>query len=200
MAPLAPNEFQSRLREAILNTTERARANRVKLPDNFCLGFDEFATVLPDTAASPVLGQQLAQVELLVNILIDNRVDAIGDLKRPAAPVESPSPAATAVRKPLTNTPRVIERSVVDIAFRASPNALRKVLNQIAAFDRQFFIVRTLHIRNEQPNGPPREQSGDGLITGVTSSASTSPAAIEFIVGNEHLEAAASIELMRFTF
>src|SRR5881394_452536 len=35
LAPLAPNEFQTHLREAIANVTERARANRVKLPENF---------------------------------------------------------------------------------------------------------------------------------------------------------------------
>src|SRR5205085_2902794 len=42
VSPLAPNEFQSRLRQAIVNTTEKARTNRVKLPENFHLGFDEF--------------------------------------------------------------------------------------------------------------------------------------------------------------
>src|SRR2546423_13401678 len=34
ISPLAPNEFQSRLRQAILAATERARTNRVKLPEN----------------------------------------------------------------------------------------------------------------------------------------------------------------------
>src|SRR5881398_1969545 len=41
VSPLAPNEFQSRLRRAIVNTTEKARANRVKLPENFHLGAHE---------------------------------------------------------------------------------------------------------------------------------------------------------------
>src|SRR5207248_10538096 len=76
LVPLAPNEFQSRLREAIANVTEKARANRVKLPENFSLGFDDFTAALPDTAASPLLGQQLNQVELLINILIDNLLAA----------------------------------------------------------------------------------------------------------------------------
>lgn len=199
-APLAPNEFQSRLRAAIVNTAEKARANGVKLPGNFCLGFDEFAAALPDTGASSVLGQQLDQVELLVNILIDNRVDVIADLKRPVARVEPPQALATAAQKPLTEPPKVIERSVVDVAFTASPTALRKVLNRIAGFDRQLFIVRTLHVRNEQPKGPSREQTGDVVDTGVGSNESTSPTAIKFIVGNEHLEAAATVELVRFPF
>ena len=40
--PLAPNEFQSRLRQATLAAEERARTNNVRLPDKFELGFDEF--------------------------------------------------------------------------------------------------------------------------------------------------------------
>src|SRR3954464_4357737 len=36
--PLAPNEFQGRLRQAVLAVSDRARLNRVKLPDNFALG------------------------------------------------------------------------------------------------------------------------------------------------------------------
>src|SRR5438105_6205431 len=76
--PIAPNEFQSRLRRAIVNTTEKARANRVKLPENFHLGFDEFATTLPGSAAAAAsLGQELGQVELLLGILIDARIDAM---------------------------------------------------------------------------------------------------------------------------
>src|SRR5438552_12483469 len=80
--PLAPNEFQSRLRQAIVSTTEKARANRVKLPENFHLGFDEFTRTLPTTAAAPWLGQEVAQVELLLGILFDARVDSITTVKR----------------------------------------------------------------------------------------------------------------------
>src|SRR5207244_4067825 len=74
---LAPNEFQSRLRQATVTTTEKARSNRVQLPDNFALGFDEYTAALPNTAAAPLLGQQLSQVELLMNILLDAHVDGV---------------------------------------------------------------------------------------------------------------------------
>src|SRR5438477_1072356 len=36
-APLAPNEFQSHLRQAMLTISDKARANGVKLPGNFAL-------------------------------------------------------------------------------------------------------------------------------------------------------------------
>src|SRR5438132_4902627 len=144
--PLAPNEFQSRLRQAIVSTTEKARANRVKLPANFHLGFDEFTTTLPTTAAAPLLGQELAQVELLFGILIDARVDAIAAVKRTAPPAGATA-APTPPKMPpgLANAPpAVVERTIVDLTFTASPSAVRKVLNQIASSGKQFFNFRKL--------------------------------------------------------
>ena len=196
--PIAPNEFQSRLRRAIVNTTEKARANRVKLPENFNLGFDEFRTTLPTTAAAPLLGQELAQVELLFGILIDARVDAIAAVKRTTPPTEAtaaPTPPPKKPSAPANAAPPIVERAIVDLTFTASPSALRKVSHQIARAERQFFIVRTLYVRNQQLKGPPREQ------TGATSATTTPPtSAIKFIVGNEHVEITARIEMVRFAF
>lgn len=197
LTPLAPNEFQTHLRETIANVTERARANRVTLPENFHLGFDEFIAALPDTVESALLGQELGQVELLANILIDNHVEAITDLKRAPVPAQPVGPAA-APRKPSPETTKVIERAVINVALTASPTALRKVLNQIASLDRQFFIVRTLHVHNNQQKAPSREEAA--AAASPAPNATSSPGAIKFIVGNEHVDAAASVELVRFTF
>ncbi len=196
--PIAPNEFQSRLRRAIVNTTEKARANRVKLPENFHLGFDEFRTTLPTTAAAPLLGQELAQVELLFGILIDARVDAIAAVKRTTPPAEAtaaPTPPPKKPSAPANAAPPVVERAIVDLTFTASPSAMRKVSNQIASAERQFFIIRTLYVRNQQLKGPAREQTA---ATAGTTPPPTS--AIKFIVGNEHVEITARIEIVRFAF
>ena len=195
--PIAPNEFQSRLRRAIVNTTEKARANRVKLPENFHLGFDEFRTTLPTTAAAPLLGQELAQVELLFGILIDARVDAIAAVKRTTPPAEAtaaPTPPPKKPSAPANAAPPVVERAIVDLTFTASPSAMRKVSNQIASAQRQFFIVRTLYVRNQQLKGPAREQ------TAATAGTTPPTSAIKFIVGNEHVEITARIEIVRFAF
>src|SRR5207248_10280819 len=72
VAPMAPNEFQSHLRVAMNSVADKARANKVKLPDKFYLGFDEFASALPNESAAPLLGQELAQIEWLVNGLLDS--------------------------------------------------------------------------------------------------------------------------------
>jgi hypothetical protein len=203
VTPMAPNEFQNRLRQAVASVTEKARANKVKLPDNFYLGFEEFSSALPDTAAAPLLGQQLAQMELLLNILIDARVEAVTSLRRVpvvAAPAASPTPAGS--RKPpaatVTAAP-VIERSVVDASFVSLPGAARRVLNQVSTTDQQFYIIRTLHVLNEKDKGPPRD-GAPGAATATTAAPGASNTALNFIVGNERITTSARIEMVRFAF
>lgn len=199
VVPMAPNEFQSRLRQAMSATGERARANRVKLPENFFLGFDEFAAALPDTAAAPLLGQQLAQVELLVNMMIDARIDALTTFRRvppnDTLMATAPSAAATPRRGPSpAASPSSIERSAVEATFIGQPGATRRVLNQISTANQQFYVVRTLHILNEKDKGPARD-------AGAATTAATpapSPGALNFIVGSEKVQVVARIEMLRF--
>lgn len=214
--PIAPNEFQSRLRQAVNGATERARVNKVKLPESFYLGFEEYASALPNTAVAPLLGQQLAQAERVLNMLIDARVDAVTAFRRTplasergAAPSTSPSPSPG--RKPSSSAaqsgPKLVEPNTVDITFAAAPSVVRKILNQLAASSQQFYAVRTLHVRNEKEKGPPRQQSGagdsaaaQGGTADATQSATGKPPSgnLNFIVGNEHIEVSAKIEMLRF--
>src|SRR5947207_4287189 len=212
--PLAPNEFQSRLRLATVATVNRAQTNNVKLPDKFELGFDEFATGLPDTAVAPLLGQELSQIQMLINILLDAKVDSVISFHRAprseehkGSPTPTPSPAPgqrIAATKPgSTPAPTFIQRNVVDVSFKASPSAARKVINQITASTGQFFIVRTLYVHNEKDKGPPRERATVPTPppSPQASPGQPSPAgALNFIVGNEHIEVSATIEMLRFTF
>jgi hypothetical protein len=200
--PMAPNEFQNRLRQAVASVTEKARANKVKLPDNFYLGFEEFSSALPDTAAAPLLGQQLAQVELLLNILIDARVEAVTALRRvPVAPAAAASPTPPGGRKSpaaAAAAAPVIERSVLDASFISLPGAARRVLNQVSTTDQQFYIIRTLHVLNEKDKGPARDgAAGTATATPAPGAATT---ALNFIVGNERITTSARIEMVRFAF
>jgi hypothetical protein len=198
VVPLAPNEFQSRLRQAMIASAEKARANKVKLPENFHLGFDEFIAALPNNEVASLLGQELAQVELLVNILINARVDSVAVLRR--------IPLREGRSKTARAGPKVIERSVIDLTFIAAPSAARKVLNEIASANQQFYIIRTLHVRNEKEKGPAREQiaaATETPLSGATTPPGAKPsgnAALNFIVGNEYLETSARIEMLRFAF
>jgi hypothetical protein len=211
-SPLAPNEFQSRLRQATLAAQDRARTNNVKLPDKFQLGFDEFARTMPDTAVAPLLGQELSQVQMLINILLEAKVDSITSFRRRplpeergASPTPTPSPGqrvATTAKPGATPAPTLIERNVVDVTFKAAPGAARKVLNEITNSTGQFFIVRTLYVHNEKDKGPPRERTAAAApLASPQPSPGQSPAgALNFILGNEHIEVSATIEMLRFTF
>ena len=209
VTPMAPSEFQSRLRVAMTAIADRARANKVKLPDKFYLGFDEFASGLPNEIAAPLLGQELVQIEWLLNSLLDARVEALTAFRRtplreergaaPASP--SPTPAAGA---------KLFERNVVEATFLSTPGAARKVINQIAGANQQFCIIRLLHVRNEKEKGPSREVAGEMAAVIPTTpsparagSPGAKPAprtALNFIVGNERIETTAKIEIVRFTF
>jgi len=222
MAPaplLAPNEFQSRLRQTTIAILSRARSNNVKLPDNFHLGFDEFATALPKTETAPLLGQELSQVQMLINILVDAKVDGVTSFRRTPLPEErgiAPTPTPTPVPagrkggsvrgpKPAGTSaapPKLLERNIVDLTFKATPAAARKVLNQISSSNGQFYIIRTLYVRNEKDKGPPREKTAEANPPANQPAALDQPgsAALNFIVGNEHIEILARIEMLRFTF
>ncbi len=204
--PMAPNEFQARLRQTVVSLGEKARSNKVKMPEPFFLGFDEFATGLPDTAAAPLLGQQLAQAESLVSILIDARVDAVLSFRRVPAAELSPAAAPTTVARkppvPANASAPLIERSVIDVSFVSSPGSARRILNQIATLSNQFFVVRTLHVLNEKDKGPAREGTGGASTppasSGNATGAAPSTSALNFILGNERIQTSARVEMLRF--
>jgi len=206
ITPLAPNEFQSRLRQVTLTTIEKARANKVQLPRTFYMGFEEFASSLPSTAAAPLLGQELSQIALLMNILIDARVDSLTALKRTKLTEEggsaAPTPAPGAGRKGATTGGQVMERNIVDLTFTAGSAAARKVLNQIASSSQQFYIIRTLYVRNEKDKGPPREGTEAAAATPnpFPAPSATPAGALKFIVGNEHIQTSIRVEMLRFKF
>src|SRR5437773_6263916 len=130
--PLAPNEFQSRLRQAVVATLDRARKNNVKLPESFQLGFDEFARIMPNTAVTPLLGQELSQIQMLINIVLDAKVDSVTSLHCTPLPEEG-GPSSTSTPSPTvgrrapaampggTPAPPLVERNLVDLTFKAAP-------------------------------------------------------------------------------
>jgi hypothetical protein len=194
VAPMAPNEFQSHLRVAMNVVADKARANKIKLPDKFFLGFDEFASALPNETAAPLLGQELVQIEWLVSSLLDARVESVSAFRR--APLRE--------ERGTTATTNLLERNVVELTFISTPAAARKVINQIAGASQHFCIIRVLHVRNENDKGPPREAGGETTAPSIPSplpAAKPPPVAVlNFIVGNEKIETTAKIEIVRFTF
>ena len=194
--PLKPNEFQSQLRLAVNTVTERARGHKVKLPDKFYLGFDEFAAALPEELAAPLLGQELVQIDWLMNALFEARVDAVTALRR--VPEERGN--AGAVKSSRAITAKVTEGNVIELTFSSTPGAARKVINQIASATQHFCIIRQLQVRNEKVTGPPREVAAETPVSNATVPGASPVSALNFIVGTEKIATTAKIEIVRFTF
>lgn len=209
---MAPNEFQAHLRQAMLALGDKARTHNVKLPANFYLGFDEFASALPETAEAPRLGQELAQIEWLLSTMVDARIERLTSFRRKPSPAEqvfiasSPLSASTGARKPsgaVADNRKLVERKIIETTFLSTPAAARQVINQIAGADSQFFIIRFLHGKNEKEKGPAREVAADTSTEAATSSFAAKPpaaGALNFIVGTERIETSATIEIVRFAF
>jgi hypothetical protein len=201
--PLKPNEFQSHLRLAINAVVAKARDKKVRLPDKFSLGFDEFVAALPDESAAPLLGQELVQLDWLMNALIEAHVHALTALRRVASS-EGQTGAPGGKRPSRANAN--IQRNHVEVSFSSTPAAARNVINEIAGAGRHFCIIRQLHVRNEKPTGPPREAVLEATAANTAAPSSTSsgqtpsPAALNFIVGTEKIEMTAKIEIVRFAF
>ena len=209
-APLAPNEFQTRLRQAIGAVAENARSHRVKLPANFNLGFDEFVSALPSPDDAPALGQELSQIQLLLNTIIEARVDAINSFRRVpqsgAASAASPAAATSPPRGAQKPPAKMIEQRTVEISLSASSSTGRKVINQISSASDQFFIIRAVYIKNQKDKGPARENPTattascpiDPRRQGCPGPCATPSGPLNFIVGNEHIDLSARVELVNF--
>src|SRR5437899_3364393 len=105
-----------------------------------------------------------------------------------------------ALKAEVAPAPPLVERNVVDVSFKAAPGAARKVINEIAASTRQFLIIRTLYVHNEKDKGPSRERTANPTPPPGPQASPGAAGALNFIVGNEHIEVSATIEMLRFTF
>jgi hypothetical protein len=77
-------------------------------------------------------------------------------------------------------------------------------LNQIAAAKEQVYVIRTLQVRNRADKGPERGDT-EKVVPAATvpspfAQAGAKKQGINFIVGTEHLNVAAKIEILRFNF
>jgi hypothetical protein len=205
--PLQPNEFQAQLRLAVTAVQERAGANKVQLPANFNLGFDDYATSLPTGEAAPRLGRQLRAIEWLANTIVDARADALSGLTRTQLAEEKAVPTPTRLSKAGAaaagaskgTVERIVESTSVDLKFSGSPAAVRRIVNQIASAKDQFYILRTLMVKNQVDKGPKRgaPEAGSTPPQNAAGAKGKEPP-IAFIVGTEHLDVAAKVEIVKF--
>jgi len=188
--PLQPNEFQAQLRLAVTAVQDRAGANKVQLPASFNLGFDEYATSLPNGEAAPRLGRQLRAIAWLANTIIDGRADSLRSLMRTQLAEEKAAPKGTGEK--------IVESTSVNLKFSGSPAAVRRIVNQIVSAKDQFYILRTLIVKNQADKGPKRGAPEAGPTPPPNAAGAKGKEAIAFIVGTEHLDVVAKVEIVKF--
>ena len=85
------------------------------------------------------------------------------------------------------------------MTFAGSPAAARRIVNQIGAAKDQFYVLRTLSVKNQVDKGPKRDAAEATAAAPPSSSGTkTKEHGIAFIVGSEHVDATAKIEIVTF--
>ena len=217
--PPTPIQFQDRLRQVVDDVSHFAQQTGVALPDGFYLGFDQYKGTPPDTAATPLLNNQLNAIQDLVTILIKTRIDKLISIKRAPLPQEG-GPSAAAPAQPgsiraAAPAAESVSKQVLEIAFTTLPGSFRDSLDNITK-DKRLYIIRALQVKNEVDKGPPREDPL-AAVPGGAGQPSDSPAPtapgpggvpnpplpekgpppLRYVVGQEKLDVVARIELAR---
>jgi hypothetical protein len=79
---MTPSEFQDRLRDTVSTVVAEAGKAGVTLPAKFALDFDRYQTSPPAAEAAGPLGRQLTALKMAMDILINEKVDAVISLTR----------------------------------------------------------------------------------------------------------------------
>lgn len=223
--PLTPLQFQDKLRQAVDETVKHAQTSGVGLPENFYLGFEQYRGAPPDNAATPLLTVHLEEIQNLVDLLINQKVEKISSIKRGLLPQEggaaaAATAAATPARPGPAPTPPLVSKYPLEIAFTALPSSFRESLNKITS-DKDLYIIRALMVKNQVDKGPSRfegQPGAAGVMPGMTTGMATTPPPaptagmdangvpapalpdkgpppLRYIVGQERLDVTARIEL-----
>lgn len=226
--PMTPEQFQDRLRAAVTDLTTKMKAANIQPPktDRFYMGFEEYQATLPKPEAAPLLGRQLQAIDFVLNVLVNNKVDALNAVRRTPLPEEglpgatgAPSPAATgpgaAAKTAGKSGPGGAKQELVsklpfEVEFTSDQAKLRKSLNDIVSSKQQFYIVRSLVVSNEKQAGPPKAEptpvGGDVAAPPPTDAsgspapaASPSPAAqLRFVLGTEKVNVGMRVDVVSF--
>jgi hypothetical protein len=192
----SPDAFKTRLVRERDAFAEKAKAARVKIPENFFLGFDDYETNLPpDAQTATLLLRQLMAVNSVLGKLVEAGVAEINGVRRKAVPGEKPAdapPGQEQSGKP-GGDPPLISRYPFEVSFVGNQTQLRTVLNGLAELP-HFLILRALNVENSKKEGPSRAGAEN---TGATAMA-VDGSRRSLILGTEAVVMTALLELVVF--
>ena len=182
LEPMTPEQFQDKLRTAVNEVAEKAKDNKITIPDKFAMGFDRYLTETPNKDAAAPLGRQLTAIEFIINELLDSRIDSITKpIDRPPLPEESG-------QKPSKNS---VVKHPFEITFISEQGRFRKVLNDTVSNSKQLYVVRLIQIKNQVPTSPLKVAQG-AAAGGATDNH------LKYIFGAEKLEVVMKLEVIDF--
>ena len=197
---ITPQEFQDNLRNAVNTIRAKAQEKKVRLPEKFYLGFEDFQSQLPAPEAAPTLNREFKTIQKLVNQLVEWKVDSIDllDRKQPASqPTPTPTPAGNKkAPEPAPVGPK-IGVSNLSLTFTSSLEKCRYALNEIPK-STEFLIIRNLTIENTKPTPPSRMGKADQENPEQPQAAKDSPKTIQVVLGQESVKSSLSIEILDF--
>jgi hypothetical protein len=215
---MTPSAFQDDLRDTLSSIKARAEKKGVKLSgkadnNDFTMDFAQYETQPPPAAAAGPLGRQLKALEIVMDILIDEQVDVITGIARSRLPQESATAAGQGhpgggSRRQEEGGAELVDKEPFEIRFQANQPSFQKVINDLAASTKQFFIVRTLLIDNTNP-APVSKSADSGAPAGAAAPATAAPAPgsldmsgtdnyLKFIVGTEEMIVTMRIDIVGF--
>jgi len=181
-APSKQAEFQTKLKDRVVQIKNLAQSLKVSLPPDFGLGFTEYLGALPPSdAVATDLSGYLDGVEAIVKLALNSNVKSIDLLERAPLPSEKQGtarqtqPAATQAGmpgqgRPVASAPAsIVEKRNVSIVMTLDQTALQLIMSRLANpadmkvrpdADQSFFTsLRILRVENQAKEGPVRHES-----------------------------------------
>ena len=224
--PSKQAEFQTKLKDRVVQIKNLAQSLKVSLPPDFGLGFTEYLGALPTSDA--VATELSAYLDLLERAQLPNEQQSSA---RPVQPARTqagmPGQGHPAASAPAS----IVEKRNVSIVMTLDQPALQLIMSRLANpadmkvrpdADQSFFTsLRILRVENQAKEGPVRQESVAAMQQGgvgggespspdgspaANSGASTTlapppPAAADSVpvIGQELLKAQMEIDLVKFS-
>ncbi len=195
----SPDAFKTRLVRERDAFAAKAQQARVKIPENFFLGFEDYETNLPpDDRTATLLLRQLMAINAVLEQLVKVGVTEITGVRRKPIPGESSSNAEEAQPRAQSGGMAATEQALIarypfEVSFLASQSQSKAFLNGLPGLA-HFIILRALNLENAKKEGPPREGSeGSSTVSDAGDKSRRS-----LILGTESISMTALLELVVF--
>jgi hypothetical protein len=164
---VSPQELGNRMVALNDQVTSKLRDAGVVVPAAFFSGFEAYTASLANSAATPVLGQQIAMVESIMADLASAAPAELVNFRRERQPEEegnSFSPAEGDIARAHS----------FELTFRGSEESARRFISRLADTDERFVVIRTLRISNES-KAPPKSSDAQFAAAAGAADAPANP-------------------------